>query len=130
MELNKYGMIVEQAWRHNKHAATHIDVDNFIVMPNHIHVIVNMNRSIPSHDVLRLPKHTIGSIISTFKDRTTRQINMIRNTPGIPVWQKNYFEHMIRNDIELNKIRDYMMSNPVRWAFDKDNPLNIQVEPS
>ena len=134
MELNEYGMIAEQEWLNNVHVSPHIDSDKFIVMPNHIHGIMIINRRgvlqyAPANDALQSPTQTIGSIVRGYISTTTRQVNIIRNTPGMPVWQRNYFEHLIRNEFELNNIREYMRNNTLRWAFDKDNPLNIQIEP-
>lgn len=57
--------------------------------------------------------------------RTLGQINKIRNMPGIPVFQRNYYEHIIRNDNELSGIREYIVSNPLKWDEDEDNPLNM-----
>ena len=143
MELNEYGLVVEREWLNTIHVRPNIDLDQFVVMPNHVHVIVIINRrgevASPIHNIQQtlsmggetppLHKPTLGQIVAYFKYMTTKQINMIRNTPGMPVWQRNYYEHIIRNEIELNKIREYIRDNPVRWAFDKNNPLNIQVDP-
>ncbi|MEW6162225.1 MAG: hypothetical protein AB1606_02740 [Nitrospirota bacterium] len=56
---------------------------------------------------------------------STKQINIIRNTSGVPVWQRNYYEHIIRNEDELNRIRQYIIENPFRWEDDPENPKNI-----
>ena len=53
---------------------------------------------------------------------TAKRINQMRNTPGIPVWQRNYWEHVIRSEDSLNKIRDYIINNPWRWHLDQQNP--------
>jgi len=60
-----------------------------------------------------------------FKYQTSKQINKIRNSPGMPVWQRNYFERVIRNENELNKIRQYIQNNPLQWGSDKENPKNL-----
>jgi putative transposase len=75
-----------------------------------------------------LPKHeqfgkpTIGSIptiLRSFKSAITKRINILRGTPGIPVWQRNYYEHVIRNEKSLNEIADYITNNPARWETDE-----------
>jgi len=143
MVLNEFGMAVEREWLNNINVRPNIELDQFVVMPNHVHCILIINRrgevaspkinaqqTLPKGgETQPLHKPTLGQIVAYFKYMTTKQINIIRDTPGVPVWQRNYYEHIIRNEIELNKIREYIRNNPVRWAFDKDNPLNIQIDP-
>ena len=64
----------------------------------------------------------LPKIIGRFKTLSAKQINQIRQTPGIPVWQRNYYEHIIRNDDELNRIREYIYDNPSKWTTDGENP--------
>ena len=66
--------------------------------------------------------NSIPTIIRLFKSAVTKRINEIRGTPGIPVWQRNYYEHIVRNDGELNRIRKYIINNPLKWEFDHENP--------
>jgi putative transposase len=61
-------------------------------------------------------------LIGAFKTVSTKRINELRGTPGAPVWQRNFFEHIIRDDNALNRIRQYIQDNPANWAFDTDNP--------
>jgi len=134
IQLNEIGVVVEREWLNTIHVRQNIDLDQFVVMPNHVHVIVIINRKgvlqyAPTKDALRSPSQTLGAIIRGYKSTTTKQININRDTPDRSVWQRNYYEHVIRNEFELNNIRKYIRDNPVRWAFDKDNPLNIQVDP-
>ncbi|NIN35038.1 MAG: transposase, partial [Gammaproteobacteria bacterium] len=77
------------------------------------------------HREFRSPSQTIGSIVRGFKSAVTKQINHTRNTLGKPVWQRNYHERVLRNEIELNKIREYIQNNPIQWALDKKNPANM-----
>jgi REP element-mobilizing transposase RayT len=67
---------------------------------------------------------SIASIIGGFKSAVSRRINEQRGTPGAPVWQRNYYEHIIRNDNELNAIREYIVNNPLKWALDRNNPAS------
>jgi hypothetical protein len=66
-------------------------------------------------------QHGLPEIIRAFKSFSARRINEIRRTPGLSVWQRNYFEHIIRNDKSLNQIREYIAINPQRWQDDKEN---------
>ena len=64
---------------------------------------------------------TVGEIVRAFKARCTHAINKIRNTPGVPVWQRDYYEHIIRDDRELHTIRQYIRYNPSKWDEDEEN---------
>ena len=61
-----------------------------------------------------------------YKSAVTKKINELRKTAGSPVWQRNYWEHVIRNDEELSKAREYIQNNPLKWELDKENPANIR----
>lgn len=63
----------------------------------------------------------LAKIIGRFKMNSAKRINEIRNLPGIPVWQRNYYEHIIRNEKELSRIRKYIFNNPARWSLDEEN---------
>jgi hypothetical protein len=60
-----------------------------------------------------------------FQIRAARRINRVRQTPGVPVWQRNYYELVIRNETELERIRAYIAANPTRWALDRENPERL-----
>jgi len=60
--------------------------------------------------------------VGAFKSTTTRWVNGIRRTPGAPLWQRNYYEHVIRNESEWARIRQYIQSNPTQWEIDQENP--------
>ena len=68
----------------------------------------------------------MGRIVGTFKTVSTKQINQIRQAPGTTFWQRNYYEHIIRNERELQAIRRYIRQNPDNWALDRDAPDNIR----
>ncbi|HKZ46400.1 MAG TPA: hypothetical protein VJ202_03355 [Thermodesulfobacteriota bacterium] len=66
----------------------------------------------------------IPKIVGFYKMNTAKRINQFRNTPGMPVWQRNYYEHIIRNEEDLNEIRGYIINNPLKWELDEENPEN------
>ncbi|PKO05426.1 MAG: hypothetical protein CVU41_12400 [Chloroflexi bacterium HGW-Chloroflexi-3] len=66
-----------------------------------------------------LQSSSIGSLMAGFKSSVTKQINLIRNSPGEPVWQRNYWDHIIRNDESFDQIEDYIINNPMNWQQDK-----------
>ena len=71
------------------------------------------------------PSGSLGAIIGSFKSAVTRQINVRRGTPGTPAWQRNYYEHIIRDDDDYVRIAAYIVNNPRRWAEDQENPANL-----
>jgi REP element-mobilizing transposase RayT len=62
----------------------------------------------------------LGSIVGSFKSAVTKRVNENRGTPGVPVWQRNYYEHVIRDEGDLERIREYIATNPLRWALDEE----------
>ncbi|MDI7276398.1 MAG: transposase, partial [Anaerolineae bacterium] len=71
----------------------------------------------------------LGGLIGAFKTVSTRGINAIRNTPGVAVWQRNYYEHIVRNQESLEPIREYIANNPLRWELDRENPAAVRRAP-
>lgn len=67
---------------------------------------------------------TLGAVVRGFKARVTAVVNTVRATPGVPVWQRNYYEHIIRNDDSLQRIRQYIIDNPAQWLLDREHPMN------
>jgi putative transposase len=72
-----------------------------------------------------IQKKSIGSLVGGFKSTVTKQINQIDGTYSRPIWQRNYYEHIIRNETMLSKIREYIINNPLNWDKDKINPINF-----
>lgn len=66
---------------------------------------------------------TLGQIVAYYKYQTAKRINELRGTPGLPFWQRNYWEHVVRDEIDLNRIRQYIANNPLRWHEDQLNPI-------
>jgi putative transposase len=135
MELNGYGNVVRQCWEMIPAHFPHVNIDTFVVMPNHVHGILNggARHAVPLHGTERFGQPVAGSIptvIRSFKAAATRGINDLRRSFAITVWQRNYFEHVIRNDESLNHIRQYSLDNPARWEFDSENPLATRPESS
>jgi putative transposase len=134
MQMNNIGRMVERCWREIPAHFPSVALDEFIVMPNHLHgvlVIVGANdySPLPPNDVGTRPRgttRTIGSIIRGFKIGVTKW--MRENAGPRDVWQRNYFEHVIRNETSLNRIRRYIVENPMRWAFDRENPEAVKPD--
>ncbi len=143
MRLNRRGEIVREEWFASVNIRKEIKLfeDEFVVMPNHAHGIVwiveddsrftvDAGRSVGAgRDVvgsdgrptLRMKPKSLSSFVAGFKSSVTKRIRDELNETGI--WQRNYHDRIIRNDKELNAIRDYIESNPGNWAEDEENKL-------
>ncbi|MCX6022532.1 MAG: transposase [Chloroflexi bacterium] len=130
MHLSQYGEIVQKEWLRSGKMWMGIELDAWVVMPNHVHGVViftvgaetDQDTDKPNGQMRRKPE-TLGSFIAGFKASVTTQINTLRQSPGQPVWQRNYYEHVIRTENELDQIRDYIMGNPAKWDEDSENPV-------
>jgi len=137
MHLSRYGESVDTCWREIPLHFPTVMLDVYVVMPNHIHGILMINVAPMQDMACHVPtafgapqRGSLGTIVAAFKSAATKQINLVRNTPGAPLWQTNYYEHIIRTahpaaaERELRAIRDYILNNPIQWQVDKDNPTN------
>lgn len=125
--LNEFGQVVEDEWQKSSIIRQEIEMDVFVVMPNHIHGImniINMDVGATGRSPLRggPPARSLGAFVAGFKSAVTKRINEMRHTPGSPVWQRNYYEHVVRDDEELLRVREYILHNPLDWENDRENP--------
>lgn len=155
MRVNEYGEIARACWLATITHFPDIELDEFIVMPNHIHGIIAIvgathaspsSRTDASHTdnnvktpwathasplPPRLSPHgpsrrSVGAIVGSYKSAVTRRVNALRGISGAAVWQRNYHDRIIRDDDELNRTREYIEINPARWAEDEENPHGAQ----
>jgi REP element-mobilizing transposase RayT len=134
MMLNKCGEIVMQCWDDVPNHYHHARLDEFVIMPNHVHGIVFLGDPVGAG--LALPTKgvttrkvgaassapTLGVIMRTFKSMSTITANRLFDRQGYPLWQRNYYERIIRNNSELHAIREYIRYNPMKWDEDDENP--------
>ena len=129
MRLNQYGLIIREEWLRTAALRKDVEVDIYTIMPNHLHgIIVIKGRGVLPYaptGTFRSPSHTIGAIVRGFKSASTKRINETRDPRGTPVWQRNYHEHVIRDEDDLNRIRQYIIDNPSCWADDENHPDRI-----
>jgi len=146
MHLNELGKIIQSEWFRTKEIRNEIKLDAFVVMPNHLHgvVVIGENETEKSNDSGRFvvgatgrsPLRTeptkpgprsrsLGAFIAGFKSITTKRIHTIPGMEFFRVWQRNYYERIVRDDNELNRIRWYIINNPKNWFLD----VNNQTEP-
>jgi len=161
--LNEYGDIVLACWDDIPAHFTHVDLDAFVVMPNHVHGIIVLTDRMQTTPFIHVPpvspgaQHaapfpvsrtprphvqpgSLGAIVRAFKSAVTQRINALRRggtgaaccaptststiltSSASPIWQRNYYEHVIRNEAALHRLREYIQNNPAAWADDAENP--------
>lgn len=132
MCLNETGRIVAIEWERTAEIRSEIALDAFVVMPNHLHAIVFITEFPPNSGgashlrPLRGTDHrSLSALVAGFKAATTRRTNALRATPIIPFWQRNYYEHIVRNERDLDRIREYVTQNPARWREDGYHPSKL-----
>jgi REP element-mobilizing transposase RayT len=106
------GRIAEETWLGLPHHYPEIGLDDFIVMPNHVHGLLWLNE----------PASGLSEVIRGFKTFSAKRINQARRTPGQPVWQRRFYDHVVRSEHALDKIRAYILNNPAQWHLDQENP--------
>jgi REP element-mobilizing transposase RayT len=137
MRLNPFGEIVQEEWLRSAEIRREITLDAFIVMPNHIHGIIFIHddsvgatgRSpLPSYNKSRYPHgpapKSLGAFVAGFKSSATKRINSLDNALGAPIWQRNYYEHILRDQPDYERIAGYIADNPANWAKDEENPAS------
>ena len=127
--LSPLGQIAHEEWLRTSRLRPGVELDSFVVMPNHLHGIVMFRdddarfEDIPkwAHSCapLRRGPRSLGALIAGFKAAATKRINALRKTRGKPVWQRNYYEHVIRNEGDLDRIREYIVGLPTMWEEDE-----------
>ncbi|MBN1200734.1 MAG: transposase [Anaerolineae bacterium] len=141
--LTGAGEIVSETWHTISSRFACVELDAFVIMPNHIHGIlvildgpgpVGAELALPNHQAKRPPDMirrdvercapTLGHIIQAFKSISAIACNRHLDRAGLPFWQRNYYEHVIRDADDLNQIRQYIENNPTRWAEDQENPIH------
>jgi REP element-mobilizing transposase RayT len=134
MILNKTGNIIKKYWLEISSHFKNILIDEFTIMPNHIHGIIEINNvgnaymrsKNNNRSKMLLSKSIQGFKTAVSKELHEHEIKEERACafPTI-IWQKSYFDHIIRNDESLNKIREYIQINPKMWERDRNNAENI-----
>jgi putative transposase len=150
MVLNDMGKIIDEEWARSAGIRKEIELDEFVIMPSHVHGILwilppdsSSNDRVAGNSPIPLPsnvgargasplqgnatttagtaKKSLGAFVGGFKGSCGKRINQLRGTPGVTIWHRNYHDHIIRNDKELNAIRQYIQLNPQNWPTDEEN---------
>jgi putative transposase len=155
MQLNALGEIVRDEWLRTEVVRPYVLLDAFVVMPNHFHAIIVLTTDRATHRVaptMEVPSSveqlaegkpsayvqgsvqdgprgaasgSLGAILGQFKSITAKKINSLCDTPDRSLWQRDYYERIIRNERELNGIREYIVYNPAHWGEDDNNPVSF-----
>jgi putative transposase len=138
MVLNRYGKTIQFTWQDLPNHIAAIQLGQYVIMPNHFHGIItildqtpdpaNLGEGFMSGDhqgFLLKPIPTVNhqialpKIVHNLKSKSTRRINLQRNMQGTPVWQRGYYEKIIRTESSYNNIVEYIQNNPRQWTMDK-----------
>ncbi|HMX20490.1 MAG TPA: hypothetical protein PKC52_14600, partial [Anaerolineales bacterium] len=145
MMLSPYGEIVQKWWEEIPVHFSNVETGAFVIMPNHVHGVIYIlderrgTVSVPHDNVTQyalggetpplrafdgIP--TLGQIVAYFKYQSTKEMNKVENTGTVTkFWQRNYYEHIIRNEKDLQNKTDYIEANPRLWNEDDENPVNV-----
>ena len=122
MHPNDFGQAVETSWHDLPPPYPHLTLDAFVLMPNHVHGVLVLGPAWPESRT----RHGLPEILRAFKTFSARRLNALRNLSGEPVWQRGYYEHVIRSPDSLARVREYIAANPARWALDREHPANVR----
>lgn len=147
MQLNTFGKIVDEVWNMLPDRYQHISLGEYAVMPNHFHGIIivkKINATVGAihelplqheistddrihkeNDIHARREMLIPKAIGYFKMNSAKNINILRKRKNTSLWQRNYYEHIIRNEKDYFRIKKYIQDNPKQWSDDKENPKNL-----
>lgn len=133
MGLNEMGCIVNKFWVNTLNHFDNIELGEYVIMPNHIHGIIIIQHPVETihesslrvMDIKQRRKMLIPKIIGRFKMQSAKYINLLINNVGKPIWQQNYYDHIIRSDRDYYNICEYIQNNPRKWEQDRNNAENL-----
>jgi putative transposase len=117
VRANSFGEIVLRCWETLPEHYSTVELDGIVVMPNHVHGILFLGDGGGSEK-----RPGLSEIVRGFKSFTARRINEQRQTPGTKVWQRGYYEHVVRSEQSLERLRGYIWENPAKWELDQLHP--------
>lgn len=131
MQLTDWGRVVAECWAAIRDHFVHLTLDEWVVMPNHMHGFLLIANPVgarqcrapttPTEQFGQPVPGSIPTILRSFKSAVTRCINLLRGSTTPPVWQRDYYEHVVRDKSELSAIRQYIRQNPAKWNLDRNN---------
>jgi putative transposase len=143
MKLNKIGEIVQREWLNLPERLPYVELGASVVMPNHFHGILFIDEPVGATRLDKIkgqaknpegsplphgPKPaSLGAIIAQFKSDATKRIWKIAEYTNTSIWQRNYYEHIIRDETDLKNKTDYIRANPMLWDGDDENPAKVEA---
>lgn len=136
VHLSAAGQIVAEEWQKTQQLRDNVILDQWVVMPNHLHGIIVIDGSVETprwgvsdmetghRQAGQRPVSTLGSIIGQFKSVCTKRVWAANH---VFAWQTRFYDHIIRDEKSLNEIRGYILNNPMRWELDRNNPENLYM---
>ena len=126
MNLNAWGRIAQDEWQRTERVRPNVQLDAFVIMPNHMHGILLIMDDAPesANSALSMSRvggnapGSLGQIIGHFKSIVTKRIRKSVSSTTVQVWQRNYYEHVIRTESDMQRVREYIIANPARWRDD------------
>ncbi len=137
MHHSEAGKMVVSVWNEIRIFYPGLDIDAFVVMPNHLHGILILAVATATGEKKQGAKDcgdlSLGAVVGRFKTLTMKRYVDGVQQSGWPrfhgrLWQRNYYEHVIRDEASLDHIRQYIVENPSRWSFDRENPESVSPE--
>jgi putative transposase len=134
MVLSEYGKVAEEQWLWLARQYDYVKLDEFVIMPNHIHGIVVIQSDLDRGDNGRDNPRVVPTAYTRRHNLLSKSVNAFKTTTsklihqhGLMefVWQRSFYDHVIRNDESLRGIREYIANNPMKWHLDRDNPENL-----
>jgi len=136
MQLNEFGEFAKTFWSEIPGHFDDVEIDEFSIMPNHVHGILIIERNMVGdaymrphqgnafmHSLQDKTKMLLSKIIQQYKASVTHKINNLQSDLQFQ-WQRSFYDHVIRNENELSGIREYIQNNPLKWDLDRENPLS------
>lgn len=124
VQLNEIGNMVKTCWQEIPKHFKEVRLDEYVVMPNHLHgILIILDETgeaclAPTSEPAKSKKKTLGAVVGSFKSSVTRRVRISGFIRGKAIWQRGYYEHVVRNIVDLEDIREYIANNPARWSND------------
>jgi len=124
MMLSRFGEIARLCWMSIPTHFPHVRIDAFVVMPDHVHGILVLGARYPhACAVGRISAGSLGVVVRSFKSAVASRINVLRGAGVGGIWQRNYFDQVVRNVDDLNRVRQYIRDNPARWGRNRTSEM-------
>lgn len=125
MQLSPLGTAAQYCWLAIPQHTPNVELDQYVVMPNHMHGVLHL-LPIPAQETQS--GVALSTIINQYKSTVTRLANKASGKTDRAVWQRGFYEHVVRNEEDLYRIREYIATNPLRWMLDRENPQRIGAD--